>query len=444
MDKRTLPDGFIETLIIKGMMTDDQYTASVASTFNKEYFNDDIIGNIFDYIKTHFKKYNQLPPKDIILKTVDNSEGIFKEIESIDYDIASNYDHLLEETNQYLKEQSFKDALMKGVEIVNSGKNPLEYKSIIEDALAKDLKIDLGTDYWGTLTERLNRILTQSTEKIPTGFLELDEFISGGFPPYTLNLFGSKIGGFKTQFLVNLCSRQVLKGYNPIIFSMEISEDALCQRLDAIYSKQEINSIYVKSKEKSSMINALKDVKKNNGLGTLIIKELPPGKTSVQDMDNILRELKYRKIHPGPIYVDYLQLLKGVKGSDKRHEELKYISEELRTLSLNWNTPLNGVFQLNRDGIFSDFDSIDYTYTAGSIDIAATADFMAIFGRSEDDLVYESELHYKIVKNRLGRVGETGKLYIDKHSLKMYDNSELDVWIEDAKISGDKRKLHKR
>jgi hypothetical protein len=145
------------------------------------------------------------------------------------------------------------------------------------------------------------------------------------------------------------------------------------------------------------------------------------------------------------LYVDYLQLLGSTIKREKRHEELKRISEDLRTISLNHQIPVISVGQLNKEGIFCDFDQIDYTYVAGALDIAATADFMAIFGQSEDDLVYESELHYKIVKNRLGgRVGETGKLYIDKNCLKMYDSSELNVWIDDAKKTLDDRKVKKK
>jgi len=80
--------------------------------------------------------------------------------------------------------------------------------------------------------------------------------------------------------------------------------------------------------------------------------------------------------------------------------------------------------------------------TKNSLGVPATADFMAILGIDQDALVYESELHYKIVKNRMGgRVGEMNKLYYDARSLKLYDSSELDVWIEESKISGDTRNL---
>ena len=80
--------------------------------------------------------------------------------------------------------------------------------------------------------------------------------------------------------------------------------------------------------------------------------------------------------------------------------------------------------------------------TKNSIGVAATADFVAIFGSGEDKAVYESELFYKIVKNRLGgRVGIVDKFYFDQRNLKMYDSSEVDQWMEDATISNDTRKM---
>ena len=74
--------------------------------------------------------------------------------------------------------------------------------------------------------------------------------------------------------------------------------------------------------------------------------------------------------------------------------------------------------------------------------VPATADFMMIFGHDVEKAVYESEIQYKIVKNRLGgRVGEISKFYYDARTLKMYDSLELDMWSDDAAITGDERKV---
>jgi len=79
--------------------------------------------------------------------------------------------------------------------------------------------------------------------------------------------------------------------------------------------------------------------------------------------------------------------------------------------------------------------------TKNCISIANDSDFIGILGHDPDKLNYESEIHYKIVKNRLGgRTGTIGKLYMDSRSLKLYDDPEFDQWVEDSKRSGDERK----
>jgi len=83
--------------------------------------------------------------------------------------------------------------------------------------------------------------------------------------------------------------------------------------------------------------------------------------------------------------------------------------------------------------------------TKNSLGLPATVDFMAILGIDEDSLIYQSELHYKLVKNRLGgRVGEINNFYYDSRSLKMYDSIEMDLWLADANETNDVRDLFER
>jgi hypothetical protein len=80
-----------------------------------------------------------------------------------------------------------------------------------------------------------------------------------------------------------------------------------------------------------------------------------------------------------------------------------------------------------------------------SFGIPATADSMIVQGCDEDDMTYKNELKWKCVKNRLGgRVGDTGKLYYDSRSLRIYGEDEIDQWFEDAKESDDERAIFER
>ena len=186
------------------------------------------------------------------------------------------------------------------------------------------------------------------------------------------------------------------------------------------------------------MISRLKEIKADSGRGNLFIKEFPTGSASVNDLRIYLRELYIRSIKPEIIYVDYINLMKpSYQNQNQMYMDVKKISEELRALSLEFLTPVVSVSQLNRDGSFVNLKELNLNYIAESLGIAATADFLAIYGDDADSLIYKSEMAYKIEKNRLGgRVGEISKFYLDSSSLKMYCETELDLWQKDVNANG--------
>jgi hypothetical protein len=89
-----------------------------------------------------------------------------------------------------------------------------------------------------------------------------------------------------------------------------------------------------------------------------------------------------------------------------------------------------------------DLNATNFSHISESVATSHISDFMIALGKNEENLLYQNEIHYKILKNRLGgRIGLIDKFYIDSKSLKMYDSLELDKWLEDAKISGSTRDL---
>jgi len=436
--ERQLPDETVELLMIKAMLVDSHYTAMIAHSFERVFFDNESVGDIFTYVSDYFKQYKKIPPQQLIRSSLNDDEvsNTLKAVNEFDYDISKHIEHITSESNLYLKEKAFKDALMKGVELIENGESPLAYKEIMESALSKDLSCDLGVNYWDTLVQRTLNIIKNTDVRTKTGFASLDEFTGGGFPPYTLSVFLSRIHGFKSNFLVNMVSRQSLLGYSPLIISLEMSEAAICQRFDSIFSNMNINRMYITETNAKTMLKEIKKVQKSvKKPGTIIIKELPTGST-VQDIETLIRELHYRGIKPNPIVVDYLQLLRGT-GKEQRYEELQRIAEDLRAMSLKFDVPVVSVCQINRESMAKEINEIQLDAIAGSIGVSATADAVFVFGKDSDDLTYESELHYRTLKNRLGgRVNEVDKLYIDKASLRMYDSSELDLWISNSKKSG--------
>lgn len=436
---------YIEKIIIKCMMINKDFLVLVSSVFEPKYFDDPHIRHAFGFCKDYFGEFNELPSRDSIINSseeeVEGLRNLIEEVEALDFDSTDGYEFLLEQSNDYLKEKALKSAIIDSVDEVEDPDRRAGIRDRIESALIKDLKIDLGLHYFEQLAERLTRIFTASENRVPTFYPIFDEFINNGFPPFTLNILTAKIHGGKSNTMANFAARQAMNGLNPVIISLEMGEDAFAQRFDGIYSMMDINRMYLSRPSKRRLMDKLREIKATEGRGEVFIKQFPTGDASVLDFKIYLRELIMRDIKPHILYVDYINLMKtAYKVENNMYSTVKRVAEELRALSFEFEIPVVSVSQLNREGTFVNFVELDFNYIAESLGVPATADFMAILGTDEDSMVYENEILYKITKNRLGgRVGQFDKFYLDAKSLKMYDSSELDEWIEDAEISGDER-----
>jgi replicative DNA helicase len=439
-----LNSDFVEKIILKGMLSDKDFLILVSSVFEAEYFDDPNISHAFKFCRKYADEYNRIPDKDSIINSSDTPEDIrevINQVEQTDFSITDSYEFLLNQANDYLKEKALKRAIIDSVDDVEDSERRNIIQHRIEQALIKDIKVDLGLKYFEDIGIRLRRIFTASDNRIPTYFPVFDEIINGGFPPFTFNVLTAKIHGGKSNTMANFAARQVLNGHNAVVLTLEMSQDAFAQRFDGIYSGLDINRIYLSDTSKRNLMRNLKEKKDTENRGELYIKQYPTGDASVLDFRIYLRELVLRGIRIDIVYVDYINLMKAAfKAENNMYSAIKRVSEEIRALSFEFKCPFVSVSQLNREGFFIQFNSVDFSHIAESMGIPATADFMAILGTDEDQMVYESEILYKITKSRIGgRVGAIDRFYLDKRSLKMYDSSELDLWIDDSTVSGDDR-----
>ena len=437
------------TCLLKGMIEDKDYALTVAQSFEERYFDTAVMAEIFKSISYHVGKHNALPNRDIVINSIskdlrDEVISLFELADSTDFSVAQNYDWLLEQTNLYLKDRAIKRAVVDAVHLIDNKEDIQQIKDIIENALCKDIRIDLGLNYFDVWEERLRRIFRSSDNRIRTFYPVLDELFNGGFPPYTLNMFIAKIHGHKTNIMTNIITRQVMNGVNVAMATLEMSEDMYAQRFDANFANMDINRIYLKGSHRKEFLKRYTEIIKTDGRANLFIKEYPTGKASVAEFRIWLRELKMRGLLPHIFYCDYISLMKPeLKAKGDMYQDGKAISEELRALGWEFGIPIVTVAQINRAGTFLDFESLDMNSIGESFGIPATADSMIVQGADEDDMVYRNELKYKVVKNRLGgRVGHIGKWYFDNKSLRIYDETEIDLWIEAAKRSGDERLIY--
>ncbi len=186
----------------------------------------------------------------------------------------------------------------------------------------------------------------QSVTGIPTGFTELDKLTSGLQNSDLIIVAGRPSMG-KTAFSMNIAQHAATMKENPIpvgIFSMEMSKEQLVTRL--LSSESEIEH----SKLRTGTLSRAEWPKLAEAAGRLtdalmFIDDSP----SLSVLELRARARRLKKEHGlGLLVVDYLQLMRGRTGADRREQEISEISRFLKALAKEINIPVIAISQLNR------------------------------------------------------------------------------------------------
>ncbi len=186
----------------------------------------------------------------------------------------------------------------------------------------------------------------QAVTGVPTGFIDLDKLTSGLQPSDLIIVAGRPSMG-KTAFSMNIAQYVSTMHENPVpvgIFSMEMSKEQLVTRL--LSSESEIEHSKLRTgtfsrDEWPKLVTAAGKLTESH----MFIDDSPA--LTVMELRARARRLK-KEHNVGLIVVDYLQLMRGRSGADRREQEISEISRFLKALAKELNIPVIAISQLNR------------------------------------------------------------------------------------------------
>jgi replicative DNA helicase len=398
----------IENTIIQSLLTNPIYFSKVFSHLKVEHFNNIENQEIYSSIKNYYSKYQDAPkPKEIGISlkdikieklqksTIEHFKAIMKN------EKISNFDFLIDKSQEYVQKQEFVKAILGGAEAIQKNTDLAPVYGAIGDALKINFDADVGHNY-NNINERLE-YYKKKIFGLETGIKDLDDML-GGFRPKTLNVVASVSHGGKSLFMAHCAANLLLQGKKVLFLTLEMSELEVAKRIDANVLDIDINTF--KSIDNDTFTNAYNSVK--DSLGTLIIKEHPAGSFDVLKLESMMGELYNEEdFIPDIIFVDYLTLMKStrVPATVGSYTLYKLISEELHGFAKKYNLPIVTAAQLNRSGYGNTSSGIESV--ADSLGIAMTADtfFSIIRNKEMDDL---NQILITFQKNRnTGNMGNT-------------------------------------
>ena len=277
--------------------------------------------------------------------------------------------------------------------------------------------------------DKLGSTKTDGVAGIPTGYYELDKYLSG-FQKSDFIVVAGRPSMGKTALALSLARNIAVDyGYSIGMFSLEMSNLQLVERL--ITAEAKVNSHQVRSgklpkndwKKLSAAAGPLSEAK-------MYIDDTPG--LNIMEIRAKARRLKSDK-KIDILIIDYMQLITGFDKSESRQQEISMISRSLKALAKELDIPVIALSQLSRAPeartnhrpIMSDLRESGAIEQDADIVLFVYRKF--VYSRSEEDKGIGELI---ISKHRNGPTGSIEVAFIDSYArfenLTQYDEALLD------------------
>lgn len=405
---------FLEKLIIKSIISDSTFMSRIVDKIAPTFFSNTSYNTVCDFYKKFWNQYFKLPSNEEIKLFATNN--IFLEAFKVVYNDTHSIDiNAVDKELFYSKvEKSLKEklALITLNEIVDKKEiNPSTLVDKFEKIAGISLLFEKGYDLYKDV-DRFVQSCKETSNKLPTGFSEIDKAINGGVlsDGKCLSIVTAPTNVGKSIMLANIGVNAAKQGKNVLIISLEMSEEVYASRIYSALYDLPINSINFMGEELKKEIEA-------HSYGNVIIKEFPPATMTVEQIDGYIDELYKAGNKFDLICIDYLTLL-SAPGADNSNEAGKMITRKLRALTYKYKIPIWTACQINREGMGE--KTSELRHIAESIAIAAEADLIISLNQQPEDKDMNI-MRVTFLKSRLGTKGFTINLFFNQKYLRFED-----------------------
>lgn len=408
----------VQELLLQMMLTDPSLFVRANPIINPVYFTSKKYSTVMQFMQDYAKEYGSLPtPEEIKART---TVGIQK-IQDFNPGHARA---ALDTVEEFCKQRAVEVAVLKAADLLQKGQRD-SIQSLIKEASLVSLQRELGTNYFSDPKARLNR-LHELQANLSTGWSTIDKVLNGGFGWGELELFIAPSGGGKSVTLANQAVIQVQNGFDVLYITLELKEELVAQRLDAMVTGTAIWDIK-KQVDQTTML--VLDYKRNNPKsGNLYIKYMRPDVTNTLAIESYLNELEVQTgVRPNVILVDYMDLM-GPNDRKISIENLsmkdKMVSQELRALAADRtargiNCSVITAAQVNRSGM----EELEFSMAgvAGGLTKIYSSDNVAVFVASKPMRDREEAMFQFLKTRNSAAVGMKIMMKYDQRTLRILD-----------------------
>jgi replicative DNA helicase len=384
--------------VLSSLLRHKEFLQNIHDVLNPDEFDNPAHKWIVENVLKYYYKYHANPKAEFLsieLKKIDNEVlkvSVADQLKEAFKAVNDDRDYVETEFSNFCINQQLKKALLESVDLLGQGKfDDIRYK--IDKALKAGQEKNIGHEYDKDIETRYRE---EQRNAIPTHWDHVNELLMGGLGSGDLGLVFGNPGGGKSWMLVNIGATAVAAGFNVCHYTLELSEDYVGRRYDALFSGYEVQKVAEHRAEVESIISKLP--------GKLIIKEFAMGKATASTIEAHIQKCKDLGTSPDLVIIDYIDLLKSKSKSFERKDEIDDIYASIKGMARELKLPIWTVSQVNRAGAKDDV--IEGDKAAGSYNKMMIADFAMSLSRKRQDKVNGTgRIH--VMKNRYGSDGMT-------------------------------------
>jgi replicative DNA helicase len=353
---------------------------------------------------TNVDYYAEIVRKKAVLRNLINASNHIGELA---YSEEKELEHVLEEAEKR----------MYNITNISKGQKLEKIQDLLDDAWDRFEKLQQSG---------------QHTRGVPTGFIEIDNKLSG-FQKADLIILAARPSVGKTSLALDFARHAAVKENIPVaIFSLEMSKQQLVDRMVSAESRVDSWKLRTGKLSLDEDFASLQEAIARLAKAPITIDD--QAGNSIMRMRSVMR--RYNSQHTdapiGLVIVDYLQLMTTSKSYDNVVNQVTEISRSLKGLAKEFNVPVIALSQLSR-AVEARGGKPRLSDLRDSGSIEQDADVVAFIHREDkyqDNPEKPNIVEILIEKHRNGPTGRV-ELYFDdkKTSFLSVEKSEFTGWI---------------
>jgi len=405
---------------ISCLMSKPNFIAQIYDILDESHYDNDALKWIVKECKSYYDEYKQPITLDVfkvkvnevhndILKTtiIENLKEVYRYLEAPDLDFVQD------QSIDFFKNQTLKNAILESVEILEHKGDFDDIKNIIDNAMRAGAERDIGHEYIEDIEYRYSEMARSTVE---TPWDVINDLTQGGLAGGELGVIVAPAGIGKTWILCALGGGAMKRGTNVIHYTLELNEAYVGLRYDSVFTGISNQNLRYHQE----------DVKKSidNVEGELVVKYFPTKTASVNTISAHLQKLRMMGKNFDMVVVDYADILKDTGNAREVRHALGNIYEDLRGLAGEFDIPIWTASQANRSSL--DEDVIEAQKIAESYQKIMTADFVISLSRKVEDKIGNTG-RFHIIKNRFGPDGLTypAKVNTNTGAVEIYEGDTV-------------------